>query len=261
MELNINNIIWETKVEGPGNRTAIWVQGCNKGCKGCFANHTWNDGEKHIYKVRDIISKLEMMDSVEGVTISGGEPIEQITPLLVLMKEIKNMNKGIILFTGNTKEELKSHIYYPLIASYVDVIKCGPFDINTKQSKYPMIGSSNQEFLFFTDRYSIEDFEKNKVEVRIKKDGNVMINGMENEGRYFKPSFIREQRTLLNYKEFKNTIFYKRCDKCQNKTKSGVVAEVIDKNNHKIKKIFCCSCFSEDDCLDIINIQLEDFYE
>ena len=33
--LNIAKIIDVTQVEGPGLRTAIWVQGCLKRCVGC----------------------------------------------------------------------------------------------------------------------------------------------------------------------------------------------------------------------------------
>ena len=41
MKLRVFNILKKTKVEGPGTRYCIWVQGCSRHCKGCQAVHTW----------------------------------------------------------------------------------------------------------------------------------------------------------------------------------------------------------------------------
>ena len=42
MFLRVNTIIENTMVEGPGNRTSIFVQGCLKHCIGCNSPQTWD---------------------------------------------------------------------------------------------------------------------------------------------------------------------------------------------------------------------------
>lgn len=43
-----------------------------------------------------------------------------------------------------------------------------------------MVGSKNKRYIFLTDRYSENDLKihKNKIEVRVNKDGSVFVNGM-----------------------------------------------------------------------------------
>ena len=58
MQLRVFNIIKNTKVEGPGNRYCIWVQGCSRHCKGCQAVHTWSHSGGELYYVEDIIEDI-----------------------------------------------------------------------------------------------------------------------------------------------------------------------------------------------------------
>ena len=51
MQLRVFNIIKTTKAEGPGTRYCIWVQGCSKHCKGCWAKATWDFKKGIKYKV------------------------------------------------------------------------------------------------------------------------------------------------------------------------------------------------------------------
>ncbi len=50
----------------------------------------------------------------------------------------------------------------------------------------PWSGSSNQKYIFLSDKYSEKDLEKveNKLEIRISKDGAVWINGMGNINKW-----------------------------------------------------------------------------
>ena len=58
MKLRVFNIIKNTKVEGPGNRYCIWVQGCSRHCKGCQAIHTWPHNGGELYDVKRIIDDV-----------------------------------------------------------------------------------------------------------------------------------------------------------------------------------------------------------
>ena len=58
MKLRVFNILKNTKVEGPGNRYCIWVQGCSHHCKGCQAVHTWSHKGGTLLGVNDIIDDI-----------------------------------------------------------------------------------------------------------------------------------------------------------------------------------------------------------
>ena len=69
MKLRVFNIIKNTKVEGPGNRYCIWVQGCSRHCKGCQAVHTWAHDGGELYEVEDIIEDIfNVAYNIKGAT-------------------------------------------------------------------------------------------------------------------------------------------------------------------------------------------------
>ena len=58
----------------------------------------------------------------------------------------------------------------------------GEFDEGKFDLSRPWVGSSNQRYIFLSDRYSYEDIinSRNKLEARINKDGKLELNGMGN---------------------------------------------------------------------------------
>jgi anaerobic ribonucleoside-triphosphate reductase activating protein len=141
-----------SKVNGPGNRFVLWTQGCSKGCKNCFNPETWSYS---IYKELSPrqISELIKNFEVDGVTISGGDPLEQeeeLLELLFLLKEIK-LPKGIILFSGFSRNEILENPIREKCLSLIDVLIDGRY-IDEKRISSNLAGSSNQEFHFLTDK-------------------------------------------------------------------------------------------------------------
>ncbi|HDN84488.1 MAG TPA: 4Fe-4S cluster-binding domain-containing protein, partial [Candidatus Aerophobetes bacterium] len=88
--LNIAYIIEFTKTEGPGERFGIWLQGCPIRCKGCWNPHLWAIKPNHIVKIDKLVKYiLNYKDVIEGITISGGEPLYQSKSLINFIKKIK----------------------------------------------------------------------------------------------------------------------------------------------------------------------------
>ena len=67
--LNVYKILTNTGVEGPGRRFCIWVQGCRKHCKGCFAKDTWAFGVGKEYSTEDIWHEICEQKDIEGIII------------------------------------------------------------------------------------------------------------------------------------------------------------------------------------------------
>ena len=84
MKLRVFNILKNTKVEGPGNRYCIWVQGCSLHCRGCQATHTWSHSGGINLNTGDIIEDILNQKDIEGVTFLGGEPFEQAEALGII---------------------------------------------------------------------------------------------------------------------------------------------------------------------------------
>ena len=180
MKLRIFNILKNTKVEGPETRYCIWVQGCSRHCKGCQAVHTWSHNAGILMNVEDIIADIKLQKNIEGVTFLGGEPFEQAEPLGLIAKAVKEMNLGVLCFTGGLIESLRADKKNKLLLDNIDLLIDGPFEIDKVDYSRPWCGSSNQRYHFLTNRYNEEIFTKykNKVEVNISKNGFIFMNGM-----------------------------------------------------------------------------------
>ncbi len=172
-----------SKVNGPGNRFVLWTQGCSKGCSECFNPETWS---KNIYKELSPTQIFELIKNfeVDGVTISGGDPLEQeveLLELLMLLSTIR-LSKGVILFSGFTRAEISSNIIRESCLRYIDVLIDGRYEKNLKVD-FSLRGSSNQEFYFFSNKVSMSELVFDQ-EIEISCwEGDIMMTGFPNISR------------------------------------------------------------------------------
>ena len=141
---------------GNGIRITLWVAGCTHKCKGCHNAWTWdyNQGIKFIENKDDILNKLSnwlQRDYVDGITFSGGDPLDQdplsLSELMQLIKWVRlnYPTKTIWLYTGYEYEKLNK--YQKEIANNCDTIVDGPFIEEKKTFDCPFRGSSNQRII------------------------------------------------------------------------------------------------------------------
>ena len=67
-------------VDGPGIRYVLFLSGCPLGCAFCDNPDTWGRGEKTITAdavVKEVLDYAEFYRPDGGITISGGEPLQQ----------------------------------------------------------------------------------------------------------------------------------------------------------------------------------------
>ena len=177
--LNVNRLLSKTRAEGPGLRTCVWVQGCNRRCPGCMASHMWDPSPHQLLSTDGIIDTALAAGS-EGLTILGGEPFEQPAALATLLRQAWDAGLSTIVFTGFTHAELQSSTDSDIHAALAstDVLIDGPYIASQRDFSRPLVGSANQQFVFLTHRYSLSDFSHNRIEIRIGRDGTAMANGM-----------------------------------------------------------------------------------
>lgn len=152
---------------GNGIRVTLWVAGCNHHCEGCHNAWTWdfNQGKELNENVQEISDKLTewlSRDYVEGLTISGGDPLCQDAEGLYNISELilwchEECHKNVWLYTGYVYEDLLKEIEdnpnterskaLKLILNSVDVLVDGPFIKEKRSYNCPFRGSSNQRII------------------------------------------------------------------------------------------------------------------
>lgn len=181
MDIRINSYIPITDVEGVGTRFAIWVQGCSIHCKGCANFHMWDFNGGTLYNTDDFINLIKQYkDRVEGVTFLGGEPLEQIQAVTEISKAVQEIGLSVIVFTGYDYTDLKDRQDFKELVKYTDTLIDGKYEQDKQDFSRAWVGSSNQNYYFLSNRYneSVIYENKNKIEVRISPDNEVILTGM-----------------------------------------------------------------------------------
>ncbi|HYC47319.1 MAG TPA: 4Fe-4S cluster-binding domain-containing protein [Burkholderiales bacterium] len=88
--IQLNKAHWPVTVLGRGRRIGLWVQGCSIHCKGCVSQDTWPADPRKAIAVGELIGwcKRVTQGSLDGVTISGGEPFDQPAALAALLRAL-----------------------------------------------------------------------------------------------------------------------------------------------------------------------------
>jgi anaerobic ribonucleoside-triphosphate reductase activating protein len=172
-----------SRANGPGLRAVIWVQGCALGCPGCFnpETHPMRGGEIWpVDKLAERIIELSEIHKLEGLTISGGEPLHQHRALARLLQVIRGKtNLSILVFTGYDWEELKRLKGIDSFLDHVDVLIAGRY-VASRRLAEGLIGSSNKVARFLTSRYTPADLEAvPQAEIIVNPDGEIILSGID----------------------------------------------------------------------------------
>ena len=135
---------------GPGVRFSIFMQGCSFNCKNCFNKdtHDFNGGKEFNDETIDRVLQLCDNDSIEGLSILGGEPmhpsnIDGTTKLAKAFKE-KFPNKNIWAWSGFSYDnDLKDKE----VVKYLDVLVDGKYNDELNNPTLKWKGSENQRVI------------------------------------------------------------------------------------------------------------------
>jgi anaerobic ribonucleoside-triphosphate reductase activating protein len=179
-QLRINAFLTHSLANGPGMRAVIWVQGCSLGCRGCFNPLTHPATGGQVVSVGDLFDQVAALDDVEGVTVSGGEPLQQLSPLLILLQRLRRRTAlSTLVFSGYTWEEVQRLPQADALLACVDVLLAGRYD-SSRHLARDLRGSANKTVHFLTDRYTSADLETvPPAEVVIAPGGEIRITGVD----------------------------------------------------------------------------------
>ena len=137
---------------GPNIRSSLFVSGCTHKCEGCFNEdyRNFRYGNEWTPDICDEFIEMIKDPQIKGVTIIGGEPMDQIQDddLLNLVKRIKEeTGKNIWIYSGYTYEQILQHEKRKEILSFCDALVDGLFVLELKNLKLKFRGSSNQRII------------------------------------------------------------------------------------------------------------------
>jgi anaerobic ribonucleoside-triphosphate reductase activating protein len=155
--LNVAFFFAPLVVLGPGRRIGLWLRGCSKHCSGCLAPELWSPEPYNwlsIEETFDEILRLSQGQQCCGLTVSGGEPFEQIKALNNLCHKLFPIMPDILIFSGRHREEWENTTDLThKIACLID----GPFE-ESKPCPEAWRGSANQNMIIYSDFFR-QDYE------------------------------------------------------------------------------------------------------
>ncbi|NES03669.1 MAG: radical SAM protein [Okeania sp. SIO2F4] len=180
--LNIMGYIDESEVNGPGCRAVVWVQGCKRGCSGCFNPDSWSFDINQLISIEELANKILNNSRNTGVTFSGGEPFLQASALAELAKILKYRGLNVMSFSGFTLRELQSKnapVGAKELLSHLDILIDGPFvETLAIHSPNSLVSSSNQRVRVFNPALKNQlNWASDRVEIHVLKDGSRIFTG------------------------------------------------------------------------------------
>ena len=190
----IHGFIGASRVNGPGIRAVLFFQGCSLGCRSCWnpQSHPLIGDEHSVDEVAGQVLAANQETPLDGVTFSGGEPMQQADALLALIQYLHALlsHFSFGLYSGYSEEELRSGRYWcrfepqphakrdiwQRLTLHLDFAVLGRY-IASRPSTLPLRTSANQQLRLFSLRYREQDFAAQEVEIQIGTQGLVQVTG------------------------------------------------------------------------------------
>ena len=157
--MNIHRIYYPVLTLGPGRRIGIWTRGCTKHCPGCMSPELAIMEPRYEIPAAVLertLTEIFRMQNVDGVTVSGGEPLDQYEDLLRLLGHLAQYTEDILVYSGYTKKELGKERFSAL-HEYASLI-LGPYR-QAENDGRALRGSANQEIIY-KDEKQKERYQK-----------------------------------------------------------------------------------------------------
>ncbi|NVL47249.1 radical SAM protein, partial [Pseudomonas syringae pv. actinidiae] len=142
MDLSLSRMHFPVTTLGPGRRIGIWFQGCSIRCPGCISADTWGPGHRRLSLEQLIEQITPWLHEAEGITISGGEPFDQLDALRSLLEGLRRLSElDILVYSGYSLEQLDE----PLLQTkgLIDALISDPYIAALSQTM-ALRGSDNQ---------------------------------------------------------------------------------------------------------------------
>lgn len=147
--IRVYGVEFDSIVDGPGLRCAVFTQGCTHACPGCHnpGSHDPNGGQ--LRSIAELVDQIAANPLVQGVTLSGGDPFDQLDESAELARQLKQRGLDLWVYTGYRYEDLVQWTN-PAAATLLacgTVLVDGPFVQDLQSYDLKWRGSSNQRLI------------------------------------------------------------------------------------------------------------------
>ena len=159
LTLRVHALLEHSYANGPGCRAVVWMQGCSIHCPGCCNPDAQYPGGGRVIPVADLVAWVRSIEGIEGITVSGGEPLQQRVAVGEFLRIIRTATDlSVVLFTGFAWQHVTTTPGFMEVAGLADVVIAGPYRRHQRIER-GLRASANQTIHLFTTRCSLADLE------------------------------------------------------------------------------------------------------
>ena len=149
MDIRIAGTVDDSIVDGPGFRYTVFTQGCSHHCPGCHNPETHDFAGGRTVDTDAIVAQMRANPLLDGLTLSGGDPMEQPAPCAELARQAHALGLNVWCYTGYTLEQLLQEADPNRMALLreTDVLVDGPFLLAQRSLELKYCGSRNQRLI------------------------------------------------------------------------------------------------------------------
>lgn len=157
--LYVERLLYPVTSLGPGKRIAIWVSGCRRQCYKCANPELWEQKPNQRIDTKvfaKMLAELFKKREVDGLTISGGEPMNQAEAILDIMNSLDEQGvfcEDILIFTGYKISEIELDKDKRALMNKAAVIIDGEYVDSQNDGISALKGSLNQNINYIKTSY------------------------------------------------------------------------------------------------------------
>lgn len=182
--LRVFRVVTRCGVLGPGVRSVVWTQGCDKRCPECIVPESHDRLAGVVVSVCELAKALLGDPAPTGLTLSGGEPFLQPVACARLVECMRRERPdlSVMVYSGYRLEQLRArrdagaHALLELTDLLIDGVYVAALHADLRWR-----GSANQRLHILTERHAdlrgAPDVGQG-IEVGIDTDGELFLSGV-----------------------------------------------------------------------------------
>ena len=155
MLIQIDRMFAPVTTLGYGQRFGIWTVGCPRRCENCSNPELQVPNPAKSIEVESVLNIVsQYANSIDGITVTGGDPLMQPEGLKELLVGFDAIGiHDVLVYTGYTIDEINRSAKLSGLLTHIGVLIDGPY-IDRLNDNRSIRGSSNQKIWILRDELS-----------------------------------------------------------------------------------------------------------